>query len=333
MHRRRPIAVALAGSLALLSGEAAAAPLHSTGYFIEQAVNCAVIASLYSLLAVAYALIHGVTNRMVLSFGDFAMFGAFYSVYAMLLALSAGLQAGLALAIVFAVALAGTAALGFAAHRAAFASLIGQPSQALMIASVGVSIVISETMRIQSGGREQWLMPYGGEPLLAGAIGGYPLQLSAKQIVIPAGAALLCGGLLAVMARTPFGRAWRACCEDRGLAALSGLNVDRIIAGSMLLAAMFAAAAGYIIAVHYGGVSFYMGLVLGLKALFATIIGGTGTIAGALLGGILLAALETSWSALFSIEYRDVAVFGVVILVFILRPGGLLGVEIRRDYE
>ncbi len=95
----------------------------------------------------------------------------------------------------------------------------------------------------------------------------------------------------------------------------------------------FAAVSGWIIAIGYGGVSFYMGLVLGLKALFATISGGFGTVGGAIAGGFLLAGLETLWSAYFPIVYRDVAVFLFVILVFVIKPDGLLGVNLRRDSE
>jgi branched-chain amino acid transport system permease protein len=98
-------------------------------------------------------------------------------------------------------------------------------------------------------------------------------------------------------------------------------------------AAAFAAASGWIIAIGYGGVSFYMGLVFGLKALFATIIGGFGTIGGASVGGFFLAGVETLWSAYFPIVYRDVVVFLVVILIFIIKPDGLLSVSLRRDSE
>ena len=99
-----------------------------------------------------------------------------------------------------------------------------------------------------------------------------------------------------------------------------------------MAAAGFAAASGWIIAITYGGVSFYMGLVFGLKALFASIIGGFGTIGGAVAGGIALAVLETVWTAFFPIIYRDVAVFLIIILVLVLKPEGLLG-AVRRDSE
>ncbi|MGE0210414.1 MAG: branched-chain amino acid ABC transporter permease [Parvibaculaceae bacterium] len=323
----------IAAALILASATPAAAQEASAGYVVQQGLNCAMVAALYCPLAAAYALVHGVTNRIVLSFGDFAMFGAFYTVYAVLFLLSGGVALLAALGVVFAVALLGTAALGLASYRTAFAPVLGARSQALMIVSVGLSIILQEVMRVQSGGREQWLSPVATKPVASGVIDGYAVSVTIQNIAFPAMAALLCLGLIVALARTPFGRAWRACCQDRGLAALSGLNVDRVVAASMAISAALAAAAGYIIAVNYGGVSFYMGLVLGLKALFATIIGGTGSIPGAVLGGFLLAAFETGWTSVFSSEYRDVAVFGVVVLVFILRPGGLLGVAIREDSE
>ena len=323
----------MAVGLLLSSAAPAAAQGVSAGYVVQQGLNCAMVAALYCPLAAAYALVHGVTNRIVLSFGDFAMFGAFYTVYGVLFLLTEGAPMVAALAVVFAAALAGTAALGLASYGTVFRSVLGARSQALMIVSIGLSIVLQEVMRVQSGGREQWLSPVAAKPVAAGVIDGYAVQVTVQNLAFPALAAVLCLGLMLVLARTPFGRAWRACCQDRGLAALCGLNAHRVVAASMAISAALAAAAGYVIAVNYGGVSFYMGLVLGLKALFATIIGGTGSVPGAVLGGFLLAAFETGWTSVFSSEYRDVAVFGMVVLVFVLRPGGLLGVAIREDSE
>jgi branched-chain amino acid transport system permease protein len=250
-----------------------------------------------------------------------------------LLALLTGWPVALALTFVFLAGAAGTAALGDSLQRGIFSPLIKAPSQAIMIASIGVSIVLQEAMRLHSGGREQWLPPFATNTLVEGDFDGFSVRISLMQALT----FLLAGGLLAslgiVLKTSRAGRYWRACTQNRTLAELCGVNVERVTRLTALASALFAAASGWILAVTYGGVSFYMGLVLGLKALFASIIGGFGTIGGAVAGGIALAVLETSWTALFPIIYRDVAVFLVIILLLVLKPEGLLGVAVRRDSE
>ena len=305
----------------------------SGGYLAQQVLNGLIVGSFYSLLAVAYALVHGITNRVILSFGDFMTFGAFYAIVAVLFAAGIGVFDASAVMLAFVVAVVGTAALGIAAHRLAFASLIGARSQALMIASVGVGIIVSETLRIQSGGREQWLPPVFQDRAATADIGGFTVQITVMQIVVLAVALVLSAGLLIGLERTAAGRTWRAVSEDRRLAELCGVDTARAIALTVATSSAFAGVAGFIVAVYYGGVSFYMGLVLGLKALFATVIGGSGTIGGAILGGFVLAGFETVWSTFFAIGYRDVAVFAAVVLIFLLKPEGLLGVPLRSDHD
>ncbi|MBL8909034.1 MAG: branched-chain amino acid ABC transporter permease [Rhizobiales bacterium] len=328
------MAALIAGATLGLAPEALAdQAMRSLGYGLQQGLNAMQIACLYSLLAVAYSLIHGVTGRIILSFGDIAMFGAFYICYTALLALLTGWPAAAALTFVFVAGAAGTAALGDSLQRGVFSPLIRAPSQAIMIASIGVAILLQEAMRLQSGGREQWLPPFASNALVAGDLGGFSIRITAMQTVTFLLAVALLGGLGLILKTSRAGRYWRACTQNRALAELCGINVARVTRLTALASAFFAAASGWILAVSYGGVSFYMGLVLGLKALFASIIGGFGTIGGAVAGGIALAALETGWTALFPIIYRDVAVFLVIILLLVLKPEGLLGVAVRRDSE
>lgn len=301
------------------------------GYALQQLLNGVVLAAVYGLLAVAFALVHAVTRRIVFTLGDLAMYAAFYAVHVALLAIVLDISSAGQLAIAFAAAVAGTAALGWLVHCLVVTPLAGQPSQALMIASIGLSIVVQEVMRMASSGREQWLPPYYPHAGVGFVLTGYPVRTSAMGLAIAALAILACLAILVFMRFTPAGRWWRAVSEDPQLAALSGVNVAAVAAATFAAAGAFAAGAGTIVAVHYGGVSFYMGLMLALKALFAGIIGGFGTVGGAIAGAALLAALETSWQAAFDINYRDVAVFAVIVLVLMLRPDGLLGRPGRID--
>lgn len=307
--------------------------VRSTGYVVQQLVNACLVGALYSLLAVAYALLHGITNRIVLSFGDMATFGAFAAIYSMMFMLAANWQAALAIAAVFLIAAVSTAALGAVLQTGVFTPLVRSPTQAIMIASIGASITLQEGLRVQSGGREQWLSPLFANPLINLDFDGFIVHITGMHVIILGVAACLLTGLTLVVTKSQAGRLWRACSQNLALAQLCGIDTERVLTWTGVAAAAFAAAAGWIIAIGYGGVSFYMGLVLGLKALFATIIGGFGTIGGAIVGGFLLAGIETLWTAYFPIVYRDVAVFLIVILIFIIKPDGLLSVGLRRDSE
>jgi branched-chain amino acid transport system permease protein len=307
--------------------------LLSSGYIVQQFSNALVVGCFYSLLAVSYALVYGLTNRIVLSFGDMAMFSAFVAVYASMIGLTMGLSTEAALGGAAVAVVACAAALGIASLRCVFAPLIAGRSQTLLIISLSLGLVLQEAMRLQSGGREQWLEPMLGEAIVEHQTGSFTVRISVMQGLIMVGTAAVLASILGVMRWTALGRFWRACSEDTGLAQLIGIDVRRITVLTFTGAAIFAGAAGLTVGIYYGGVSFYMGLMLGLKALFASIIGGFGTITGAVAGAFVLALLETLWAAFFPLGYRDVAVFVIILSLLILRPQGLLGVTLRKDHD
>jgi branched-chain amino acid transport system permease protein len=129
----------------------------------------------------------------------------------------------------------------------------------------------------------------------------------------------------ALIARTALGRAQRACEQDRVMAGLLGINVDRTISLTFVMGAALASVAGLMFVVYYGVIDFYIGFLAGIKAFTAAVLGGIGSLPGAMLGGLLIGLIETFWSAYFTIEYKDVAAFAILVLVLIFRPNGLLG--------
>ena len=133
-----------------------------------------------------------------------------------------------------------------------------------------------------------------------------------------------------LIARTALGRAQRACEQDRTMATLLGINVDRTISLTFVMGAMLAAVAGMLVTLYYGVIDFFMGFIAGLKAFTAAVLGGIGSLPGAMLGGMLLGLVEAFWAGYFSVEYKDVAAFGILVLVLIFLPTGLLG---RPDIE
>lgn len=300
------------------------------GYWLQQGLNGLFLACIYSLLASAYALLQGLTNRIILSFGDVATLGAYAAVSVAMWALLRGSEGMMVLVPAMLVAGLAAAAFGRIGYTSVFRPLMASPGQAVMIASIGVSIVIQEGLRLNSGSRDLWLPPlFGGT--VAVMDGDYPVTIGITQIVAAAVSIAALLGLQVVLRRTEAGRLWRAVSENPRLAALSGVDADAVYRWSFIAASGLAGLAGSILATAYGGVSFVMGLVLGFKAMFAAIIGGFGTLEGALAGGILLAILEIGWTALFPAAYRDAAIFAIIILVLIVKPEGLFGHVLKRD--
>jgi branched-chain amino acid transport system permease protein len=306
---------------------------HDAGYWLQQALNMVTLASFYIPLAAAYALVQGISNKIFLSFGDFAMFAAFAAIYGALGGQVAGYETVIVLLVSIGLAVLCSAALGRFAGSAVFQPLIDKPSHAFMIASVGVSIALMELMRLQSGSRDLWLAPFfDGKGFLLHE-GSFSVRLGYVHIAGIALSFAAVAVLLFVMACTSLGRNWRACSQSARLARLCGVDTTQVLLWSCVASAALASISGWIIAVVYGGVTFSMGLMLGFKAMFASVVGGFGTLSGAIWGGVFLAVVETLWAASFPLAYRDVAVFGLIILILTLKPEGLAGTLERRESE
>jgi branched-chain amino acid transport system permease protein len=156
-------------------------------------------------------------------------------------------------------------------------------------------------------------------------LGGFVVSLSYIQIMIIMTTVLLMAVFSIIIARTPLGRAQRACEQDRRMASLLGVDVDRTISITFIMGAALAAVAGLMFQLYYGVIDFYIGFLAGVKAFTAAVLGGIGSLPGAMLGGLIIGLIETLWGAYFPIEYKDVAAFAMLALVLIFLPHGLLG--------
>jgi len=154
---------------------------------------------------------------------------------------------------------------------------------------------------------------------------GFDVRLSYLQLLIMLVTLGLMAGFTTVIATTSLGRAQRACEQDMQMAALLGVDVDRVISTTFVMGAALAAVAGFMVTLYYGVIDFFIGFLAGVKAFTAAVLGGIGSLPGAMLGGILIGLIEAFWSGYFSVEYKDVSVFVVLILVLVFRPTGLLG--------
>ena len=300
----------------------------SLAYALQQLVNAVALAAIYALLATAYSLIYGLIGRINLAFGEIAVLGAFGAVSGLGVAAALGIAnpfAALALALV----VAGAVAAGWSLFigRSVLAPLharerLGQP---ILIATAGVALAIQEFVRVGQGPRERWMPPVFNQPIRLASADGFIVTITPMQIVVALAALAAAAAVLLLLARTSFGRKWRAFADDPGTAALFGVDGQRLLALTFLLAGLLAGLAGWIVAAYYGNISFSMGAMLGLKALVAAVVGGMGSVPGAFLGGLCVALIEAAWSAYFDITARDIVVFSLLIVVFVLRPGGLLG--------
>ena len=307
-------------------------PAFAGAYFLQQLVNGTVISCIYALLAIGYTMVYGIIGRINLAFGQMAMIGGFATVIgATLLAAIGGVALPLALLSVLMLAVLVGAVHGWATERLVFRPLRGTSTQAPLIATIGLAIGLQEYVRLVQSSRDHWLQPIFTRRAELFTGDGFTASIGQGQMSVLGLTAALFAGLTIMLRRTGLGRAQRACSDDAGMAALTGVDVDRTIGWTFLIGAGLAAVAGFIIATYLGGVNFFTGHLIGVKALAAAIVGGIGSVPGALLGGFLIGMLETFWSGYLTIAYKDIAVFGVLTLVLIFRPGGLLGGSDKRN--
>ena len=302
-------------------------------YFVQQLINGVTLGSIYGLIAIGYTMVYGIIGMINFAHGDIFMVGAFISLIVITaLGLAASTSIGviiLALALVLICAMFISAVFGWTLERLAYRPLRGSFRLAPLITAIGVSIVLQNYIQISQGARVKPLQPIisGGHTIMrrVDENGEFAVQISNMQILIIVMTLVLMTIFSLLIAKTSLGRAQRACEQDRKMAALLGINVDRTISTTFVLGAALAAVAGLMYLLYYGVMDFYIGFVAGVKAFTAAVLGGIGSLPGAMLGGMVLGLIETMWSAYFSVEYKDVAAFSMLAIVLIFLPQGLLG--------
>jgi branched-chain amino acid transport system permease protein len=299
---------------------------------LQQAVNGLTLGSLYGLIAIGYTMVFGIIGMINFAHGDIYMIGAFISVTAFTLLAAMGISSvPLTLACVLIVAVLFTSIYGLAVERIAYRPLRGSTRLAPLISAIGMSIFLQNGVQLTQGSRLKTVPPMlnGGMEFVNASM-GIDLRISYVQILIVAVTLVVMLGFTWLITRTSFGRQQRACEQDQTMARILGVNVDRTISMTFMLGAALAAVAGVMVTTYYGVVDFYIGFVAGVKAFTAAVLGGIGSLPGAMLGGLLIGLIEAFYATYFSAEYKDVAVFAVLILVLVFRPSGLLG---RADVE
>ncbi|MDA8232357.1 MAG: branched-chain amino acid ABC transporter permease LivH [Magnetospirillum sp.] len=300
-------------------------------YFLQQLINGLTLGAIYGLIAIGYTMVYGIIGMINFAHGEIYMLGAFISLIAYLATTTlGGGNTAIGLLVALAATMALTALWGWAVERLAYRPLRAAPRLAPLISAIGMSIILQNLVQLTQGARVKPLPPvvHGGFRLVEGA--GFTVELSYLQIAIIVATVVLMAGFTWVITRTPLGRAQRATEQDMKMASLLGVDVNRVVSLTFVLGAALASVAGLMVTLYYGVIDFYIGFLAGIKAFTAAVLGGIGSLPGAMLGGLAIGLIEAFWSGYFSIEYKDVAAFSILVLVLLFRPAGLLG---RPDVE
>ncbi len=297
----------------------------------QQLINGLVLGSIYALVALGYTMVYGILELINFAHGEVTMIGAMVAltVIGLLLGMAPELPGLLVVLSGLLVAMPACMALAFAIEKVAYRPLRRAPRLAPLITAIGVSIIL-QNVAMLVWGRQYVAFP---AILPQGQYEVFGAHITDLQLVIIVLSLATMAGLWLLVERTRLGRAMRATAQSKEVAALMGVNVDRVISATFVIGAAIAAIAGVMVSAYYGLAHYHMGFLLGLKAFAAAVLGGIGNIAGAMLGGLLLGIIEALGAGyigdltggFLGSHYQDVFAFFVLILVLVFRPSGLLG--------
>jgi branched-chain amino acid transport system permease protein len=310
----------------LIAAETSTNHTASMDYFLQQLVNGLSLGAIYALIAIGYTMVYGIIGMINFAHGEIYMVGAFIALVGFLIMGVLGITyVPLAIALVLLMTMGITAIYGWTVERIAYRPLRGSSRLAPLISAIGVSIVLQNYVQLAQGARVKTMQPIVTGSITLDTGGAMHVTVSVLQLLIVVLTLALMVGFTWLIRNTSLGRSQRATEQDRTMAALLGVNVDRTISTTFVIGAAIAAVASVMVTLYYGVVDFYIGFLAGIKAFTAAVLGGIGSLPGAMLGGFLIGLIEAFWSGYFSIAYKDVAVFAVLVLVLVFRPSGLLG--------
>jgi len=291
-------------------------------YFFELFLSGLTRGSIYALIALGYTMVYGIIELINFAHGEIYMIGAFTALIVASLLTMAGFKglAVLALAMVVAVIYAG--AYGFTVEKIAYRPLRHAPRLSPLISAIGMSIFLQNYVLLA---QTSDFLPFPSLIPEFGFMEPYEHIFSSSQVVIVTVTAVSMIALTCLIKFTRMGKAMRATAQDRTMAMLAGINVNRIISTTFIIGSTFAAVGGVLIASHIGQINFYIGFIAGIKAFTAAVLGGIGSVPGAVLGSLVLGWTEAFATGYVSSDYEDVFAFGLLVLILIFRPEGILG--------
>ncbi|AUX91912.1 high-affinity branched-chain amino acid ABC transporter permease LivH [Mixta gaviniae] len=295
-------------------------------YFLQQLLNGVTLGSTYALIAIGYTMVYGIIGMINFAHGEVYMIGSYVSFIVIAALMMVGIDvswvligAGFLAAIVIA------SAYGWSIERVAYKPVRASKRLIALISAIGMSIFLQNYVSLTQGSRDLALPSLVSGQLTLGESNGFSATISTMQVVIWLVTFVAMLALTLFIRYSRMGRACRACAEDLKMASLLGINTDRVISLTFVIGAAMAAVAGVLLGQFYGVINPYIGFMAGMKAFTAAVLGGIGSIPGAMLGGLVLGIAEALTSAYLSTEYKDVVSFALLIVVLLVMPTGILG--------
>jgi branched-chain amino acid transport system permease protein len=292
--------------------------------FLQQLINGLTLGGVYALIALGYTMVYGVLELINFAHGEIYMLGAylgiiFFGFFTAIGLTSANMPLSLTLTLVLSVILC--SAYGFTVEKIAYRPLRNAPRLSPLISAIGMSIFLQNYVMLSQGATDKVF------PNLFGSAGfGFSgAQVTYMQTSIILISSLLMLSLHLFITRTRFGKAMRAVAQDKVMASLVGINIDTVISVTFVIGSGLAAIAGVMVAMYYGLVNYSIGYMAGIKAFTAAVLGGIGSIPGAMFGGMFLGFVESMGAGYISSEYKDVYAFIVLIIVLLIKPSGMFG--------
>ena len=291
---------------------------------LQQLINGLTLGSVYALIALGYTMVYGILELINFAHGEIYMLGAYLGIIFMGVFTATGLTSyslPLALTLTFLLSILFCSSYGFTIEKIAYKPLRNSSRLSPLISAIGISIFLQNYVMLTQGATDKVF------PNLFG-ISGFQfmsVRMTYLQFFIILTSLLLMVALRIFIRQTRMGKAMRAVAQDKVMASLVGINIDTVISTTFIIGSGLAAVAGLMVAMYYGLVNYFIGYIAGIKAFTAAVLGGIGSIRGAMFGGILLGVVESLGSSYISSEYKDAYAFIILIIILLLRPGGLFG--------
>ncbi len=295
-------------------------------HYLQQLINGLTVGSTYALIAIGYTMVYGIIGMINFAHGEVYMIGSYVAFIVITgLAMMGIVSLPVVIICTFAAAIIVTSAYGYSIERIAYRPLRGSNRLIPLISAIGMSIFLQNEVLLAQDSKDKAIPNLLPGNFVIGPDEMSGVTISYMQVLIFIITLLTMYGLSMFISRSRLGRACRACAEDLKMANLLGINTNNIIALTFVIGATLAAVAAVLLGLQYGVINPHIGFLAGIKAFTAAVLGGIGSIPGAMLGGLVLGVAEAFGADVFGDQYKDVVAFTLLVLVLLFRPTGLLG--------